>query len=96
MNEEQLCDVCNERPMFAVAASPLAAVSLAYCKKCLDEKREPYRLLVVAVMCNEMSTDLREPMGDYMHATLLAAGKTREDLVNDAEELLKDFAENAE
>jgi hypothetical protein len=93
--DEKLCDVCKKRPHVAVAASPLAATSLAYCRQCLDEKREPYGYLVLAVMCNGLSPDLPEEMIEYLYPTLKANRKTREDLVKDAGEALREYTENA-
>lgn len=90
--DNELCDVCHERPSIGVASSPLAATTLAYCQRCLDEKREPYGYLVLAMMCCP-GGEVAEWMEEYIHPTLKAAGKTREDLLEDAREAMKEFAE---
>lgn len=89
---EKLCDVCHERPYVAVAGSPLAAVTLAYCKRCLDEKREPYGYLVLAMMCCPDGA-VASWLEEYIEPTLKAAGKSRGDLFRDTQEALKEYSE---
>ncbi len=89
---EKLCDVCHENEPTGTAASPLTAVTLAYCHRCLTEYREPYGFLVIAVMCNDADANLARWMQPYIQPTLDAAGKTRDDLVEDARESLEEYA----
>lgn len=48
---EQRCDVCGRDGWVAVGASPLAAMSLAYCTECLQQGAEPEWLVAATVEC---------------------------------------------
>ena len=50
------CDVCGKEAV-GVASSVTGPVSFAYCKECLQEKREPYGALVSMVSCCGNSLD---------------------------------------
>lgn len=45
MPDELRCSICGNEPAVGVAASPLAAYSQAYGRRCLDEGAEPLWLI---------------------------------------------------
>ena len=82
---EGKCDVCGQQTEVVVACSVMGPVSLAYCQVCLQQKREPYGVVVAGLVgCfPESLDDIRPALYPYIHATLKAEGKTVEQLLAD-------------
>ena len=51
---DRVCEVCDrDKPIAGVAASPLGAVSLAYCEECLERDAHPKWLIECSVEVND-------------------------------------------
>lgn len=73
------CDVCGKEAIGVCCAS-MGPISLAYCRECLDARREPYFVLVGGLSGCSSLADIREDIHECIKVSLAFAGKTEADL----------------
>src|SRR5919109_204932 len=88
-----MCDVCGKRTPIGVAASSIGPMSFAYCRSCLEERAEPYFMVVTTLACCggrlEGTADWFKDM--IVPASLEVAGKTVEDLLRDSQDFINEM-----
>jgi hypothetical protein len=91
MELDMKCNVCNEREAVGVACSATGAVSFAYCQECLQSNREPYGAVVASLFGMSGMDEVAEWYRPIIQATLMAEGKTEQELFADVTVLEQEY-----
>lgn len=84
------CNVCNKEQAVTVAASPLGAISFAYCQTCLEEGLEPLGAFIgVGIKFEEF----RPEMQGWVRKNLSYHDVTVEEFNAEVDEMLQEYEE---
>lgn len=86
------CEVCGN-PSVGVYASPLGAISCAFCKECGSKGRQPWFVVVGALMFVKRN-ELAEWTRPYVEATCAFYKKTEDELWAEVEKAQKEYEEH--
>lgn len=80
------CDVCGKDRETFVAASAYGPISFAYCKECLENRREPYGAMVAYISCaGRFPGDINEMYQEDVYRQLKLHGVSEEQFIKDVD-----------
>lgn len=89
------CDVCGKTEEIYVCASTMGAVSLGYCKYCLQKGLEPYGVVVAYIACaGHFPEDINKMYQDHVRRILNGLGVSEEQFIKDVDKCLNEMVED--
>lgn len=86
---QEKCDVCGKETKIYVCASSMGALSLGYCKDCLEAGLEPYEIMVGYIACaGHFPEDINERYQQHVRNILQGLGISEEQFIDDVDKYI--------